>query len=177
MDRTQQSSSLSTADARISYGYFPTAAGDMMAARSPDGICYIGFCPGGDRAFPLQKMKTHFPRAAFSESADGTAEDILDAWRGQGPMPPLDLHGSAFQRGVWQALLEIPFGRTVTYGDIAEKIGRPKAARAVGSAVAANPVSLLVPCHRVLPVSGKPGNYAWGAGVKKILLEIEAQSV
>ena len=88
----------------------------------------------------------------------------------------LDLGGSDFQRSVWRALLEIPHGGTTTYGAIAEDLGRPRASRAVGSAVGANPVAILVPCHRVLPRTGKPGKYRWGANRKRALLDAERES-
>jgi O-6-methylguanine DNA methyltransferase len=85
----------------------------------------------------------------------------------------LDLGGTKFQRLVWRELLEIPFGGRTSYGAIAAAIGRPKASRAVGSAVGANPVSILLPCHRVLPATGLSGNYRWGAQRKRALLEAE----
>lgn len=88
----------------------------------------------------------------------------------------LDLQSTVFQESVWRELLEIPFGSHMSYGAIAERVGRPKANRAVGSAVGANPVSLLVPCHRVLPSSGKSGNYRWGADRKVALLDVEQES-
>jgi O-6-methylguanine DNA methyltransferase len=88
----------------------------------------------------------------------------------------LDLRGTDFQRSVWRRLLDIPFGARTSYGQIAADLGRPKASRAVGSAVGANPVSLLVPCHRVLPSTGKPGNYRWGADRKRALLDAEQES-
>lgn len=81
--------------------------------------------------------------------------------------------GSYFQKDVWQAVLEIPQGQASTYGEIARKIGNPKAVRAVGTAVGKNPIAILIPCHRVLPASGKLGNYRWGEEMKKKLLEAE----
>ena len=96
--------------------------------------------------------------------------DAAAKWRS------LDLEGTDFQKSVWRALLEIPFGAHRSYGQIAADLGRPDASRAVGSAVGANPVSLLVPCHRVLPATGKPGNYRWGAARKRALLDAEQES-
>ncbi len=88
----------------------------------------------------------------------------------------LYLSGTSFQLKVWRTLLEIPYGTTTTYGDIASKIGHPKAYRAVGTAVGANPMPVIIPCHRVLPSSGKIGNYSWGGPKRKIaLLESEKQ--
>jgi AraC family transcriptional regulator of adaptative response/methylated-DNA-[protein]-cysteine methyltransferase len=88
----------------------------------------------------------------------------------------LDLTGTDFQKSVWQRLLEIPFGGRTSYGQIAAELGQPQASRAVGSAVGANPVSLLVPCHRVLPSTGRSGNYRWGADRKLALLDAEQRS-
>jgi O-6-methylguanine DNA methyltransferase len=81
--------------------------------------------------------------------------------------------GSAFQQSVWRALLEVPFGQRVRYQDIAMKIGKPQAARAVGSAVGANPIAVLIPCHRVVPACGGIGQYRWGAERKRVLLDAE----
>lgn len=95
-------------------------------------------------------------------------------------MPPLvqwrhlSTRGTRFQRSVWRALLEIPYGQTVRYKAIATQIGQPGASRAVGSAIAANPIALLIPCHRVLPLSGGTGNYRWGSARKRALLDAEA---
>jgi AraC family transcriptional regulator of adaptative response/methylated-DNA-[protein]-cysteine methyltransferase len=86
---------------------------------------------------------------------------------------PLDIRGTVFQRRVWEALRRIPRGETRTYGEIAREIGAPAAVRAVGSACGANPVALVVPCHRAVRTDGGLGGYAWGLGVKKRLLEIE----
>lgn len=86
---------------------------------------------------------------------------------------PLDLRGTDFQISVWQALLKIPKGQVVSYGDVANDIGSPNASRAVGTAVGENPVSLVVPCHRVVQASGKLGNYGWGVGLKEKILKAE----
>ncbi|HAV12451.1 MAG TPA: cysteine methyltransferase [Opitutae bacterium] len=88
----------------------------------------------------------------------------------------LDLQGTAFQQSVWRALLEIPFGKTVSYNYIAGEIGKPKANRAVGTAVGANPITVLIPCHRVLQASGAVGNYRWGADRKLALLDAEQEA-
>jgi methylated-DNA-[protein]-cysteine S-methyltransferase len=89
----------------------------------------------------------------------------------------LDLQGTAFQMLAWQALLRIPFGTTVTYGEQAAMIGRPTAARAVGSANGANPIPIVVPCHRVLAVGPALGGYSLGLDVKRALLALEGVSV
>ena len=93
---------------------------------------------------------------------------VDDRWAALSP------DGTDFQKLVWRTLLEIPPGSKVSYSAIATSIGRPKACRAVGSAVGANPIALLIPCHRVVPASGGTGNYRWGADRKRVLLEIES---
>lgn len=84
--------------------------------------------------------------------------------------------GTSFQCGVWRALLEVAAGTVTTYSDLARSVGRPRAHRAVGAAVGANPVALLLPCHRVVPKSGGVGGYRWGAGRKRALLDAEAEA-
>ena len=86
---------------------------------------------------------------------------------------PLDLHGTTFQTQVWQALCDIPFGETRSYGDVARAIGRPKAVRAVGAANGANPVPIIIPCHRVIGSNGTLTGYGGGLPVKSWLLELE----
>jgi AraC family transcriptional regulator of adaptative response/methylated-DNA-[protein]-cysteine methyltransferase len=103
---------------------------------------------------------------------------VLAIWSGQagGGRPlKLDLYGTNFQLQVWQALLRIPNGETVTYLDIAKTVCTEKASRAVGNAVGANPVSLLIPCHRVIRGTGIIDNYAWGSPRKKLILALEAE--
>lgn len=85
----------------------------------------------------------------------------------------LDPQGTEFQRRVWQALLQIPFGQCVHYSQVAEWIGQPNATRAVGSAIGANPICLLIPCHRVVPIAGGVGQYRWGADRKQRILDAE----
>jgi len=103
---------------------------------------------------------------------------ILDAWQTEKTDSiKLDLQGTAFQRAVWKALHGIPKGRTVSYSDIADTIGKPKASRAVGTAIGNNPISLLIPCHRVIQKSGGLGNYGWGLDLKRRLLALEAAPI
>jgi methylated-DNA-[protein]-cysteine S-methyltransferase len=89
---------------------------------------------------------------------------------------PLDMRGTIFQKGVWEALLAIPFGETRSYGELAKQLGRPSASRAVGAANGRNPVSIVVPCHRVIGSSGKLTGFAGGLGVKALLLDLEKKS-
>lgn len=88
---------------------------------------------------------------------------------------PIDIQGTSFQKQVWKALLAIPFGETRTYGDLAKQLGSPQAARAVGAATGKNPISIIVPCHRVVGSSGKPTGFAGGLDAKTGLLELEGE--
>jgi AraC family transcriptional regulator of adaptative response/methylated-DNA-[protein]-cysteine methyltransferase len=122
-------------------------------------------------------MAGRWPSALFKHDAGMTAPLMArtfepDRWRADDPLP-LHLFGSAFEMQVWRALIEIPVGRTLTYSAIAEALGRPSAARAVGAAVGANPVSFAVPCHRVIGRSGALTGYHWGVGRKRRMLDWE----
>jgi AraC family transcriptional regulator of adaptative response/methylated-DNA-[protein]-cysteine methyltransferase len=103
-------------------------------------------------------------------------KQAVAAWHGRGKKLNLLLKGTKFQRQVWRELLKIPRGTTTTYGDLARKIKNPGAMRAVGQAVGANPVAVLVPCHRVLAHGGKIGGYVWGPKKKRALLKAEGVS-
>lgn len=163
----------------ITYGYHPTPLGEIMVGQTPRGVCFLGFLVNKNRNVPFCKMKGHLPFADYVANDDATRDSaaaIMRIWRGQGESGKklkLDLHGTNLQIQVWQALLRIPLGETVTYKAIAEQLGRPKASRAVGNAVGANPVSLLIPCHRVIRATGIIDNYGWGSPRKKLLLGME----
>lgn len=113
------------------------------------------------------------------ESAVTAADDdpdvaaVVAAVDGTGPLPPVDLRGTAFQLDVWAALQRVPTGRTVSYAELAAASGHPTATRAVGTACGANPVAVLVPCHRVLRADGTLGGYHWGTARKAALLRRE----
>lgn len=165
----------------IQYGFAKSPLGELMIAKTPRGVCWLGFLVDEKRDRSLQRMKAHWPKAQFThddKSIQKEAEGILKIWNGQGNEKQklkLDLYGTNFQLHVWQALLKIPCGETVTYQDIAKQLGRPKSSRAVGNAVGSNPVSLLIPCHRVIRATGIIDNYGWGSPRKKLILAIESQ--
>ena len=166
---------------KISYGFVPTPLGDVLVAKTERGVCYLGFVVEQSRDIPVSRMKAYLPQAKYTEdieAVEADAEAIMKIWGGQKTIKrntlKLELHGTNMQIQVWQALLKIPCGRLHTYGGIAQKIGKPKAARAVGNAVGANPVSLLIPCHRVIRSTGIIDNYGWGNARKKQLLGMEA---
>jgi AraC family transcriptional regulator of adaptative response/methylated-DNA-[protein]-cysteine methyltransferase len=122
----------------------------------------------------LERLRHDWPRADLRADQDATRQAVARAFPigGRAKLPPLSLHikGTNFQLKVWEALLRIPDGGVTTYGDIAESLHSPGASRAVGSAVGSNPVSWLIPCHRVIRSTGELGGYAWGIERKKVML-------
>ena len=153
--------------------------GRALIGATAKGICWLSFTEPMGLPRSLAEMKGDWPAAAFVEDAAFIAPLASEAFAFAAGRPlnrPLGLfvQGTKFQLKVWQALLEIPSGGRATYGDIAEAVGAPKASRAVGAAVGANMISLLIPCHRVILASGVIHNYRWGANRKRALLALEA---
>ncbi len=164
-------------DVRICFAIVPCFLGLVLVAATAKGICAIDF---GDTAEALKEnLHRRFPKAAFQNPDPqfavmiGQVLAFLEKPHPDRPDLPLDVQGTAFQRGVWLALQEIPPGDTVSYGDIASRIGRPTAARAVAQACAANPVAVAIPCHRVVKGDGALGGYRRGLERKRVLLERE----
>lgn len=162
----------------IRYGWHATRLGDLLIGLSPRGICYLGFQAEEKSASAETRMRRYFPAAHFipEHKHTGDIAKAIDArWFGgeRGSPLPLDIHGTNFQLMVWQALLRIPNGALVSYHDVARAIKRPNAPRAVGTAVGSNPISLLIPCHRVIQSSGIIENYGWGSDRKRVLIGIE----
>jgi AraC family transcriptional regulator, regulatory protein of adaptative response / methylated-DNA-[protein]-cysteine methyltransferase len=154
----------------IRYGFHPTPFGEGLIATTAYGICRLTFVDGGRRA-TLTRVRAEFPVASWVEDAAATKplmRQAFDAARNR--TLALDLTGTPFQRRVWSELLQIPRGATTTYGGLAARIGKPSASRAVGSAVGANPVCFVVPCHRVVRGDGTLGGYAWGPEMKAAML-------
>ena len=155
---------------RIAYGFHPTPFGECLLASTPRGICNLMFVSPGGEADALGELKRHWKRASFTEDPAGTQVLAEAAFAGMSQEPlPVFLHGTNFQIKVWEALLRIPSGTVVTYQDIALSIGLPRAARAVGNAVASNPLAVIVPCHRVIRKDGWFGNYLYGTPRKMAL--------
>jgi AraC family transcriptional regulator, regulatory protein of adaptative response / methylated-DNA-[protein]-cysteine methyltransferase len=155
------------------------ALGPLLVARSERGVCAIFL--GEDRDALTRELQDRFPRAALIED-DTELEPLMSRVAGFVAAPergfdlPLDVRGTAFQRRVWEALREIPLGRTATYAEIARRIGAPSAVRAVGGACAANPLAVAIPCHRVVRNDGGLSGYRWGVERKRALLEREAST-
>ena len=158
----------------IRFGCFVTPLGTVLAAATERGLCSIKL---GDDAAKLRRLLAEeFSQAELVEDAlTGLKEKIRAFIEGEASLArvPLDIRGTVFQRRVWEALRRIPRGETRTYGDIARAIGKPRAVRAVGSACGANPVALVVPCHRAVRSDGGLGGYAWGISRKERLLALE----
>src|SRR5687767_12331739 len=159
---------------RIRFCSFESSLGMVLIAATPKGLCSVKL--GDDPARLQQLLKEEFSEAELAQDALGSyRERILSFIRGEASLArlPLDIRGTVFQRKVWDELRRIPRGETRTYKDIARAVGAPAAVRAVGSACGANPVALVVPCHRAVRTDGGLGGYAWGLARKKKLLALE----
>jgi AraC family transcriptional regulator of adaptative response/methylated-DNA-[protein]-cysteine methyltransferase len=162
---------------RITYTITSTDFGRMLVAATERGVSAVSF--GEDDGRLEEALRDEYPAAEIARD-DGVTrrwvESILPALEGAGyKQLPLDIRATSFRRRVWDALLAIPRGETRTYSQIAAQIGAPKAARAVGNACGANPVAVVIPCHRVVASDGTLGGYAYGLERKKKLLERERE--
>lgn len=156
----------------VEYDFLPTPFGECLAARSPAGICYLAFSDRG-RAGLVAEFAAAEPRARRRRNAEWLRELGSELFDAAATDVPLDMRGTEFQRRVWCALAGIPFGATLSYGELAARIGRPEAVRAVAGAVAANRIAWLIPCHRIVRSDGGLGGYRWGAWRKAAMLEHE----
>lgn len=156
----------------IAWGVFDSPFGELLAAGTKHGLCGLGFSAVQGRAAVLDDFRARWPAASFREDGAALAPWVEAALARRGEVR-LAAMGGPFHLKVWEALLAIPEGHVTTYSDIAQAIGHPRAARAVGSAVGANPVSWLIPCHRVLRREGGLGGYHWGLPVKRAMLAWE----
>ncbi len=159
-------------DVEIRYGFAATAFGECLLAATDRGLCALAFRSEGEDL--LDELRREWPHARFRESAIEAGSLAAAVFEPRRAALSLHLRGTNFQLKVWQALLRIPEGALATYQDIARAIGQPAAARAVGSAVGANSLSVLVPCHRVIRKSGLFGHYRWGSARKLALCGREA---
>ena len=157
----------------VRYGFFPSPFGEALAMATDRGLCGMAFCEETGRDAALADLRSRWPKAGFVADAAALAPLVDGAFGGEA-QGQLHLIGAPFQIKVWEALLQIPSGQVTTYSEIAGAIGSPRAVRAVGTAVGRNPVSWLIPCHRVLRKSGGLGGYHWGLPVKRAMLAWEA---
>jgi O-6-methylguanine DNA methyltransferase len=157
------------------------AGSPILLAVSDAGLValYAGISTHGDISLRAELLRRH-PNARFDVSApqlDRVEEWLRATLAGESAStPPLNPVGTPFQREVWDALLQIPAGETVTYSELARRMGRPDAVRAVASAVARNEIAIAIPCHRVIGNDGSLRGFRWGLDWKRALLEIEARS-
>lgn len=166
----------------VRYGVHPTPFGDCLLAVTERGVCGLTFVNGGGAAGEIAALHERWPAAHMVEDCPGTAPVAArifapagqDAAGRQDAPLPVVLAGTNFQIKVWEALLRVPLGHVCTYEDIAQSIGQPSAARAVGGAVGANAIAYLIPCHRVIRKSGVIQDYRWGSTRKKAMLGWEA---
>ncbi len=157
----------------IRWGWFDSPFGEALAMGTDRGLCGLAFTAETGRAAAMADMRGRWPAATYTEDPAALAPWV-DAAFGRKGEARLHLIGAPFQIKVWEALLTIPSGRVTTYSRIADAIGAPRAARAVGTAVGRNPVSFLIPCHRVLRKSGGLGGYHWGLPLKRAMLAWES---
>jgi AraC family transcriptional regulator, regulatory protein of adaptative response / methylated-DNA-[protein]-cysteine methyltransferase len=156
---------------RVTYGFTQTPFGLMLVATTTRGIAMLEFV---DSERDFDPKLTEFPRARF-ERDDTVADRLAPRIFGEGASGPMRVHvrGTNFQLRVWNALLNVPEGAVRTYGQLAASMGEPNSARAVGNALAHNPVALLIPCHRVIASNGIVGSYKWSSARKRALLAWE----
>ena len=162
----------------IRYGFHPSPFGTALVMASERGLAGLAFADAGDEKPALADMRQRWPNASYVEDSAGTASlarRIFDPkrWRAEEPLRVV-LIGTDWEVRVWETLLRIPMGRLTSYSSIANKLCAPKAARAVGAAVGKNPISFVVPCHRVVGSSGALTGYHWGITRKHAMLGWEA---
>lgn len=164
----------------IVYGFADSPFGSIIVARNHEGVCDLQFL-GFDRHRVIHELGTRWGIYTPTTQNDDMAQQVErllfeSALSLPNPIStaiPLCPKGTAFQLQVWEALRDIPFGTTVTYQDIADRLGRPKAVRSVATAIGENPIAVLIPCHRVICKDGTLGGYHWGENIKQQLLDWE----
>ncbi len=162
----------------VNYSFAQSPFGSLLVASTAKGVCYMAFNEKEVEA--LENLKEKFPNAVFQNQSDLLQQNALLIFRNDwSKLPQIKLHlkGTDFQLKVWESLLQLPMGKLSTYGDIAGKIGNPKASRAVGTAIGSNPVAFLIPCHRVIQSSGNIGGYMWGTTRKTAIIGWEQAQI
>jgi AraC family transcriptional regulator, regulatory protein of adaptative response / methylated-DNA-[protein]-cysteine methyltransferase len=162
----------------IEYSFANIPFGEIIIASTAKGICNLFFAD--DRKIALNELIRQWPNAVIKENKNEKQENILSFFNNDwNSLQKIKLHlkGTDFQLKVWEALLKIPFGRLSAYSSVAEIINKPAASRAVGSAIADNPVAFLIPCHRVIKSTGITGDYHWGSIRKKAIIGWESAKI
>lgn len=150
--------------------YINSLLGTICLEEEQDALCGLHFCPDG--VPDLEPLPRRVVETPLLQEAEEQLTEYFAGFR-RGFDLPLIFKGTPFQRTVWQQLMQIPYGETRTYGQIAAAIGKPKASRAVGRACHCNPIGILIPCHRVVGAGGSLTGYAGGLDIKEYLLELE----
>ena len=163
---------------KIQYGFHDCPFGRALILITDEGLAGLAFSDHGDEKTAFADMSSRWPEANYTKNEAATApyaKRIFESerWKSDQPLKVIFI-GTDFEIRVWETLLRIPFGKASTYSDIASHLGKPSAARAVGSAVGKNPISFVVPCHRVLGKSGGLCGYHWGLTRKRAILGWEA---
>jgi AraC family transcriptional regulator of adaptative response/methylated-DNA-[protein]-cysteine methyltransferase len=160
---------------KISFGFGPSPFGPMLLATTPRGICHLHFVEPGGEETALAALQAEWPRARLVADGPAAVETVRSIFGRTGPEKPLSLllRGTNFQIKVWEALVRVAPGEVVSYHGLAALAGAPQAQRAVGSALAANRIAVLIPCHRVIRENGEVGQYRWGGERKSALLAWE----
>jgi len=155
----------------INYSFAESPFGPLIVATTPKGVCYMAFEEEEKKA--LKNLQKKFPNALFRRKLDLMQQNALFIFQNDwSKLNEIKLHlkGTDFQLKVWESLLKIPMGKLSSYGNIANTIGKPNASRAVGTAIANNPVAYLIPCHRVIQSTGNFGGYRWGTTRKTAII-------
>jgi AraC family transcriptional regulator of adaptative response/methylated-DNA-[protein]-cysteine methyltransferase len=165
----------------VRYAYLSSSLGNLLAAFTGKGLCALRLCETDQIANILNDLRQQHPQAEIVEDAptlQPRLAEVKDVIEGHVPATAiaLDLVGTPFQKKVWQTLAKVPWGKTLSYSELARKAGNPLAIRAVASACARNPIAFVVPCHRILRKGGGLGGYYWGLEMKQSLLEREKTS-
>ena len=159
----------------VSYGYGITPFGEALLAWTDRGVCFLGFCHEEGKQHTLEEFKGQWPDASLTENSLEASNKLTEIFNEkEHKQLKVWLRGSPFQLRVWEALLNLPAGTHCTYGQLAAFSGNAGASRATGSAIGRNPVSWLIPCHRVINSLGALGGYRWGTNTKQAIIGYEA---
>ncbi len=170
----------------VAISRFPTELGKLSIAVSPKGLLYVAFPDGEEsmaewlsrhaRGASIGRNRSARAVGGTSAAAEKQLTQFLSGRRREFDVP-LDLRGTEFQKKVWAALCDIPFGKTTSYGELARRVGKPAASRAVGGANGRNPIPIVVPCHRVIGSDGSLTGFGGGLDLKRALLRLEGHRV
>lgn len=165
----------------ITYGFHPSPFGECLLATTQRGICGLYFVKNADRGKVFGELQNSWKHAKLIQDPDAAQSLVNQIFNPKFANKSVPLHlvlnGTNFQIKVWEALIKIPFGAVVSYEDVAVRVGLPKATRAVGTAVGKNPISFIIPCHRVIRKNAEFGNYGGGPARKKAILGWEAARI